>query len=452
MTQSNLWAFSISGDLPILTVSIADIHEVDLLKQILTAHAFWRLRGLKVDLVILNEEIASYENPLNEQLNRIILSQTHGIEMGKPGGVYLLNSDQMREEDVLLILSVSSVHLVAARGFLRQHLASPIEPLHYPSRLTVNKKIKENPSNALSFLELPYFNGLGGFTPDGKEYVIYLGANTSTPAPWINVIANQQFGTIVTETGLGCTWYGNSQTNRLTPWSNDPVLNPVSDTIYIRDDQTGTYWTPTPSPIRELDAYRTRHGQGYTRFEHNSHGIEQDLLIFVPVDKEGGLPLKIQKLTLTNKSSQKRKLSLFAYSEIVLGTDKEETQMHVMTNLDLETQGLFATNRYNSDYRDHVAFISSNVPINSYTGNRTEFIGRNHNLANPAALKRKALSDQTGAGFDPCLSLQANIELEPSEKERSSLLWDTPLRWKMQDSLSTLQKILIGSVMFLLKL
>ncbi len=417
LTQSSLWAHSISGDLPIVVISIADIHEADLVKQILTAHAFWRMRGLQVDLIILNEEADSYEHPLYEQLNRIVHSQNYGIEMGKPGGVFLLNVDHLSKEEVLLILSVARVHLVAARGFLRQHLASPIEPTHYPSRLVVNKKISEVPSQPLSFLELPYFNGIGGFTGDGKEYVIYLGHGTHTPAPWINVIANPQFGTIVTESGLGVTWYGNSQTNRLTPWSNDALLNPICDTLYIRDDQTGAFWTPAPSPVRELDAYRIRHGQGYTCFEHNSHGIEQNLTVFVPCDESDGLPLRIQKLSVLNRSSNKRTLSLFSYSELVLGTDKEETQMHVCTSWDLESQGLFAFNNYNCDYANHVAFVCSNERVSSFSGNRTEFIGRNHNLANPAALRRKSLSGQTGAGFDPCAALHVNIELQPGEQK-----------------------------------
>lgn len=417
LPKSRLWAHSISGDLPIIAVSIADIHEIDLIKQVLTAHALWCMRGLKVDLVILNEESISYESPLYEQLERVIHSQIHCGLIGEPGGIFLLNSDQISEEDALLIQSVAAVHLVAARGFLRQHLASPIEPAHYPSRLVINKKIPEDPSNPLPFMELPYFNGLGGFTQDGKEYAIYLGPNTNTPAPWINVIANPKFGTIVTESGLGCTWYGNSQTNRLTPWSNDPLLNPIGDILYIRDDKTGTVWTPTPSPIREDDAYRIRHGQGYTRFEHNSHGIEQHLLVFVPIDESGGLPMRVQKLTLINRSNHKRSLSLFSYSELVLGGDKEDTQMHVITAWDLESGGLMAWNNFNCAYENHVAFACSSIPVDSYSGNRTEFIGRNHHSSNPAALKRKALSGQTGAGFDPCAALQVNIELEPGAQK-----------------------------------
>ncbi len=415
LSQSRLWAYGISGDLPIIAVTVADIHELELVKQVLLAHSFWRLRGLKVDLVLLNEEAESYEHPLFAHLQNIIYSNAYGSDIGQPGGIFLLNCDQMPEEDVVLILATARANLIAARGFLRQHLISPVETITYPSRLVIKNKIQDEPSRSLPFLELPYFNGLGGFTPDGREYVIHLDSNKHTPAPWINVISNPQFGTLVSESGLGSTWYGNSQTNRLTAWSNDPLLNPITDTIYIRDDELGTYWTSTPSPIRELDPYRIRHGQGYSRIEHNSHGIEQDLLVFVPVDESGGLPLRIQRLHLFNNTPRSRILSIFPYVEPVLGTNKEETQMHLITEWDLESQALFVYNHFNPDFCDHAAFVCSNLPITSYTGSRSEFIGRNHHAANPAALKRKSLSKTCGGGLDPCAALHVGLELKPGE-------------------------------------
>ena len=415
--QSNLWAYGISGDLPIVVVSVADIHEMDLVKQVLTAHIFWRLRGLKTDLVILNEESTGYEHPLYEQLQRLIQGFSTQIEIGKSGGAYLLNSDQIPEEDIILLLAVSRANLIAARGSLRQQLVAPMEATTYPGHLEPDPKAKEFPSSPLPFVELKFFNEIGGFSPDGREYMIFLGPGLQTPAPWINVIANPNFGTMVAETGLGSTWYGNSQTNRLTPWSNDPVLNPLSDIVYIRDDDLGTFWTATPGPIRELDPYRVRHGQGYSRFEHNSHGIEQDLTIFVPLDDKGGLPLRVQRLRLKNSTDAKRHLSVYAYTEWVLGIDREKTQMHIITEWDAESQSLFAFNRYNADYGNHLAF-SCSIPLAlSYTCNRTEFLGRNGDASNPAALKRKKLAGLTGAAFDPCAALQVHVELEPHEEK-----------------------------------
>lgn len=413
--QSHLWAYGISGDLPIIVVNVADIHEIDLVKQVLIAHSFWRMRGLKTDLIIINEESTGYEHPLFDQVQRIIQSHAHHTDIAKPGGVYLINADQLPEEDLILILSVARVNLVAARGSLRQQLVSPTETIKRSERLLVNNRIKDFPSKPLPFLELAYFNKLGGFTSDGREYVIYLDADQTTPAPWINVIANSQFGALVSESGLGCTWYGNSQTNRITSWSNDPLLNTISDTIYIRDNDLGISWTPCPSPIRERDPYRIRHGQGYTVFEHNSHGLEQELLVFIPVDEEGGKPVRIQKLRLYNSSPQSRSLSLFAYSEIVLGSHKEETEMHIITDWDPESQALFAYNHYHPDFSNSLAFACASPMPTSFTGNRTEFLGRNNQTSNPESLKRKTLSGSTGVAIDPCFALQVSVQIEPGE-------------------------------------
>lgn len=414
--QSGLWTQGISGDLPIVVVTVGDIYDVDLVKQLLLAHAFWCLRGLKVDLIILNEEEIGYMQPLQEHLQSLIQAYSYRGQIDTPGGVFLRNLNLIPAETLNLILSVAGAVLVGARGALRQQLVSPKQKSTYPPKLLVNEKIKEEPSRPLPFLELPYFNGLGGYTPDGRSYVIYLGPAKSTPAPWINVLANPQFGTLVSESGLGCTWYGNSQTNRLTPWSNDPLLDPISDAIYIRDEELGTVWTPTPAPIRELDAYRIKHSQGYTNFEHNSHGIGQELLIFVPVNDDGGLPVRIQRLRLSNHSSHRRRLTLTAYSEWVLGGDKEDTQMHLVTEWDIESQALFAYNRYNPDFGSHVAFACSILPITSFSGDRTEFIGRNCSTSSPEALNRKSLSGHTGAALDACAALQVLIEINPGEE------------------------------------
>jgi len=415
--QSGLWAQGISGDLPIVVVTVGDIYDVDLVKQLLIAHTFWSLRGLKVDLIIFNEEETGYTQPLQEHLQSQVQAHSYHNQINKPGSVFLKNIDQISPDELNLIFSVAHAVLIASRGLLRQQLVSPKAKVTYPPKLIINEKVKEEPSRPLPFLELPYFNGLGGYTADGRSYVIYLGPNTNTPAPWINVLSNPQFGMLVSEAGLGCTWYGNSQTNRLTPWSNDPLLDPISDTIYIRDEEMGTVWTPTPAPIRELDAYRISHSQGYTRFEHNSHGIEQELLVFVPVNDEGGLPLRIQRLRLTNHSSHRRRLTLTAYTEWVLGGDKEETQIHVITEWDSESKALFAYNRYHPYFGGHVAFSCSTRPIASYSGDRTEFLGRNRSTASPEALSRKSLSGHTGASLDPCSALQVLLEIDPGKEE-----------------------------------
>lgn len=411
---SGLWAQGISGDLPIVVVLIGTSSEMDFVREILIAHTFWSLRGLKVDLVILNEEETAYQHPIEDNLQKMILVHSQRNQPETPGGVFVRNSQKMPEDELNLILLEARAVMVAARGPLRQQLVSPLPPANYAKSLVRKKNIPELPSRPLPFLELPYFNGLGGYSVDGKEYVIYLGPETVLPAPWINVIANPQFGTLVSETGLGSTWYGNSQSNRLTPWSNDPVLNPISDTIYLRDNEMGTFWTPTPGPIRELDPYRVSHGQGYSRFEHNSHGLEQELHLFVPMNQEGGLPLRIQKLTLFNNSPRNRILSATSYADWVLGSFREEAMMHVYTEWDQESQALFAWNKTHPDFGNCVAFTTTLTPPDSYTGDRTEFIGRNRTLKVPDAMMRESLSARVGGGLDPCGAIQKVFSL-PSQ-------------------------------------
>ncbi|MBX6771433.1 MAG: hypothetical protein IRY83_06890, partial [Chloroflexi bacterium] len=412
--QSRLWTHGISGDLPILLVTIGDRRDADLVSEALVAHTFWRRRGFKADLVILDEQPGGYTQPLRDYLRALIQAHVPYVGADQPGGIFLRAVEHMAAEDVLLLHTVARAVLVAARGPLVQQLSAPTEVV-LPPPLNANPRVPEEPSAPLPFLELPYFNGIGGFTGDGREYAIYLGPGVQTPAPWVNIIANPTFGALISESGQGFVWYGNSQANRLLPWSNDPVSDPSGDAIYIRDDESGRFWTPTPLPVRELDAYRARHGQGYTVFEHNSHAIEQEMVTFVPMDEAGGAPVRIQRLRLRNRSSHRRRLSVIAYAEWVLGESREDTQMHVVTSWDAESQALLARNVYHPDFGSRVAFASVNLPITSYTADRTEFLGRNGSRAHPAALARQTLSGRSGAGLDPCAALHVVIELEPGQ-------------------------------------
>ena len=414
--QAGLWAYSISGDLPIALVAVGEARDMGLVRQMLQAHTYWRMHGLVADLVILNEEASSYTQSLHEKLDNLI--QSHGASTGseQPQGIYLRNADLIPAEDLALLRAAANVVLVAARGTLPQQIAASAPEAPALPEPKARKQDPRDPSAPLPFMELPFFNSLGGFTPDGREYAIYLGPAIHTPAPWTNVIANPAFGTIVSETGSGFTWQGNSQRNRLTQWSNDPVMDPPNEAIYIRDEETGIYWTPTASPIREETAYRARHGAGYTVFEHNSHGIEQELTVFVPMDDQGGEPIKLQKLVLRNDSGRPRKLSLTYYVEWTLGETRESSQMHVVTAWDQDSQVMLARNHYHPDFSDRVAFATVNAPTTAYTGDRTAFLGRNRSLGNPAAMEHARLSGRTGAGLDPCAAVQVTLNLTPGEQ------------------------------------
>ena len=422
--QKALWAYGISGDLPILVVTIDDRRDINVVRQALAAHTFWRLRGFKADLVILNEQAGGYNQDLTEQLSNLALSMSHHVGLNQPGGIFLRTADTLPEEDLNLLFAVARVVLVAPRGGLARQLLNLTAPPELPPRLRPTGNYSEEPSPDLPFMTLPYFNGKGGFTEDGREYAVYLERGSdqgiaTTPAPWSNVIANPDFGMLVSEAGQGFAWSGNSQSNRLTPWSNDPVSDVSGDAIYIRDEDTGTFWTPTPLPIRENDPYRARHGQGYSIFEHNSHAIEQELTFWVPtgIEAEDAMPpCRVQTLKLRNRSSRRRRLSVTCYVEWILGTTREETQSQIVTQWDTDAGILLAHNKYHPDFGSRVAWLSSVPPADSFTADRTSFLGRNGSPNSPDALRRKGLSERTGAGLDACGALQVLATLEPGEE------------------------------------
>jgi len=420
--QRALWRQGISGDLPIVVVMIGHIRDIEVVREILTAHTFWHLRGLKADLVLVSEELPSYEEPLAGDLRRLIEAQAHLTGVDQPGGVYLRSATKISKEELITLQAAARMVLVASRGTLRQQLGATTPVTVKPQLLSPGQQFKEEPSAPLAFLELKYFNGLGGFTEDGKEFVTYLGPDQQTPLPWINVMGNSKFGALVSEAGADCVWGSNSQNDRLTPWFNDPISDPPGTAIYIRDEDIGAVWSPTPQPIRESDAYRARHGQGYTTFEHNSHAIEQILVIFVPIDDTGGLPVRLQRLRLRNSSSRRRKLTVTFYATLVLGSDPEETGMHVVTKWDLQSQSLFARNTYEPELCERIGVAASTPAPTSFTGDRTAFIGRNHSLRDPAAMEHERLTKDTGAGLDPCAALQVVVEIDPEQTAEITFL------------------------------
>jgi cyclic beta-1,2-glucan synthetase len=420
--QRALWRQGISGDLPIVVVMIAHLRDIEIVREILTAHTFWHLRGLKVDLVIVNEEMAGYDDPLTNQLRRLAEAQVHLTGVDQPGGVYLRSASKITKEELIVLQAAARIVLVAARGTLRQQLAATARVAAKPRQLVRSQRFREEPSAPLAFVDLKYFNGLGGFTQDGKEFVIYLGPGRQTPLPWVNIMANSNFGALVSESGAEFVWGSNSQNDRLTPWFNDPISDPPGTAIYIRDDDLGVVWSPTPQPIREKDAYRTRHGQGYTTFEHNSHAIEQRLVTFVPIDDAGGQPVRLQRLRLRNSSSRRRKLTVTSYASLVLGSYTEENGMHVVTKWDLESQSLFARNCYEPELCERIAFAASTPVPASFTGDRTAFIGRNRSLRDPAAMEHERLTGDVGAGLDPCTALQVVVEIDPGRTAEVTFL------------------------------
>jgi cyclic beta-1,2-glucan synthetase len=418
-----LWAHGISGDLPIVMVRIDEVDDLDIVRQLLRAHEYWRLKLLDVDLVILNEHGASYAAGLNDALEALVrASQSSLVQDGPPGhgGVHILRGDQMPAGDRTLLLTAARAVLLSRRGSLADQvirLERPEPPAVPAAPFATGHTGSEAPGPRP---ELEFFNGLGGFADRGREYVTLLGPGQSTPAPWLNVIANASFGFQVSESGSGYTWSGNSRENQLTPWSNDPVNDPVSEAIYVRDDDSGDLWGPTAQPIRcEESTYVVRHGAGYSRFEHLHNGIQLNLVQFVPLDD----PLKISVLTIVNRSGRSRRLSVAAYAEWALGTSRGSSAPGIVTSLEPETRSILVRNPWNTEFAGRVAFLDLGGRQTTWTADRTEFLGRNGGPDRPAGLNRGHLLGGTaGAGLDPCAALQTSFELPDGEQTRVLVL------------------------------
>ncbi len=412
--QSGLWGYSISGDLPIVLLRIEDQANITLARQLIQAHAYWRLKGLAVDLVVWNEDHAGYRQVLHDKIMGLIAA---GVEINladRPGGVFVRSADQIAEEDRILFQGVARAIIRDSRGTLADQMnyRSRAEPIVPELETTKTRRTLPTKVQAMPRPDLKFFNGIGGFTPDGREYVISTSSGQVTPAPWVNVLANPEFGTVVSETGSAYTWCENAHEFRLTPWSNDPVSDPGGEAFYLRDEERGYFWSPMPYPSRGATPYVTRHGFGYTVFEHTEIGIKSEAWVYVAMDG----PVKFTVLKVRNQSGRARRLSASGFAEWVLGDVRPKTVMHIVTEIDLQSGAVFAHNPYNAEFGNRVAFFNVDHATRTVSADRTEFIGRNGTLAFPAAMNRTRLSGRVGAALDPCAAIHVAFDLEHGEE------------------------------------
>jgi cyclic beta-1,2-glucan synthetase len=414
---STLWANGISGDRPIVLVRIEDENDLALVRQLLRAHDYWKMKQLSADLVILNERATSYVQDLQQSLDAMVranqaMPRLAGDEVN--GQVFLLRADLIPAETRALLLSAARAVLTGGAGTLAEQInrARDKKPGTAPPRRAFAPAPADVPPPRP---QMEFFNGLGGFALDGREYVTILDGGQRTPAPWVNIVANPDFGFTVSADGSGFTWAKNAQQYQITPWSNDATSDPPGEAIYIRDEDTGEVWTPTPLPIREkTGGYVARHGQGYSRFEYTAHGIALELTLFVPKDDA----VKIARLKIVNRSVRARRLSVTAYAEWVLGQNRAAAAPFVFTEINPATGAIFAQNPWNDQFGSRVAFADLGGKQLAWTGDRTEFLGRDGTLERPLALALgQPLSNRVGAGFDPCGALQAPVRLNPTGSE-----------------------------------
>jgi cyclic beta-1,2-glucan synthetase len=412
--QSGLWSHAVSGDVPIVLVQIADPTNIELVHQLVQAHAYWRLKGLTVDLVIWNEDQAGYRQQLHDQILGLIAAGVEAHVMDRPGGIFIRPADQISSEDRILFQTVARVILSDSRGTLAEQInrRSPLEKRMPRLRPTRNHRPELAAVSGRPRRDLILGNGLGGFTPDGREYVITLAPGETTPAPWVNVLANPRFGTVISESGMAYTWSENAHEFRLTPWHNDPVSDASGEAFYLRDEESGYFWSPAPLPVGGATPYVTRHGFGYSVFEHSEGGIHSELWVYVAVDT----PIKFSVLTVRNLSGQARRLSATGYVEWVLGDLRPKSALHLITEIDPASGALFARNPYNTEFADRIAFFDVDDTARTFSGDRTEFIGRNGTLRNPAAMMRARLSSKVGAALDACAAIQVSFDLAAGQE------------------------------------
>ncbi len=430
LSQSALWRFGISGDEPIVLIALNDPDQSKLAQEVLLAHEYLRLRGIKFDLVILNEYPGGYLQNLQEELDFMIHSGYSRDFVERRGGVFLRNLTQLSEEEVILLFSVANVVLYGNRGALATQLsfAQKIDPVVARKKSLRSVAITgfKPPAEPLQFP-----NGIGGFSDEGKSYTMTILGNQLPPQPWSNVVANKEFGFLITESGAGFTWSDNSRENRMTPWSNDPVSDPFGEVVYIRDQESGAYWSPTPRPVLHGEKVKVKHAFGYSEFTTQVNQIFSKLTVSGSTSEK----VKWWHLELVNGDMAERKLEIFLYLEWLLGVSREEHGRHIQGNFDSETQILYATNPYNIDFNGQVAFVGSSQVLHSFTTSKREFIGRHGDPSCPEALEQPnlsaslghifagtrstpvRLSGQVGGGFDSCAALKVQVTLAPGERQ-----------------------------------
>ena len=455
-----LWSNGISGDWPILLAGIESVSGLPTLQQVFSAHRYWRRRGMTIDLVVLNTQPYSYQQELNDRITESMLATSGSGVADAPGGIFIRQLGALDPDDQRMIAATARVRitcdgrslarilaerrilqadapegapepapprrverstpplqLLAARirsgaaslmGLSREPAAWPEEAADHPHAL--------NPAPAAPS-QLRFDNGLGGLTPR-DDYWIRVQGDRLPPAPWANVIANPHGGFVVTERGGGVSWAGTSHFFRLTPWHNDPVSDPVGDVVYLRDEETGEFWSATPAPVRSGAPYVIEHRPGTTSFEHEHDGIATHLSLGLA----GEEAIKVSLLRVTNREGRPRRLSVICYAEWTLGVLREHTQHQVRTSFDPERQALFAHNPYDPQFAPWMAFAALSEPVTGHTGDRREFVGRNGTLADPEALRRAALQGSTGPGLDPCAALMCSLDLPPGATREVAVL------------------------------
>ncbi|MFA6290446.1 MAG: glucoamylase family protein, partial [Victivallales bacterium] len=411
--QSSLWRYGISGDLPIMLIHITDSSGIELVRQAVRCYAYYRNKGLRIDLVIWVDTLAGYRQPLRDEINGMISSDSEAQMLDQHGGIFIRTTDQIPEEDRSLLQAAARVYMTDRAGTFTEQVARKSRSEPKMSRFVPKRTAPSGEEDIpITRTDLIFFNGYAGFTQDGREYVIILAPGVVTPAPWVNVLSNSGFGSVIGETGSVYTWLENARQFRITPWYNDPVGGTSGEAFYLRDEQTGAFWSPTPGQARGTTTYVCRHGLGYSAFEHRQNNIFSETMVYVPVDA----PVKVTIIKIRNLSDRERRVSATAFAECASGELQGRSSMHIVSRIDPQTNAIFLTNSFNIEFSNVVVFAQTSESERTYTCDRKEFIGRNGSLESPAAMFRHGLSNRVGPAIDPCVAIQTCVTIPPGQE------------------------------------
>ena len=413
--QSELWKYGISGDLPIILVKIKDVNDSYVIKQVLKAYEFFKTKNIQIELVILDEEKYSYDNYVKEEIESAILNQHMAYLKNQKGGIFSLVKSEIDKKDISLLELLAIIIVDSSKGGLENNIKDIEEDY------LEKNKVQETEVFPTSFIEendedidvlsdsenLKYCNEYGGFSNDGKEYLIRVNKNNRLPTVWSHILSNEKFGTVITENMGGYTWYKNSRLDRVTSWENEPNYDIPSEIIYLVDKESGKAWSLGLNPMPDDRNYNVVYGFGYAKYIHKSNGIEQEMEVFVPEDDS----CKISILNLKNVTPNKKKIKLYYYTKQVLGEDEIKTNGYINTLFDKNNNFIYAKSIYKTDEQNYFSYISCNEKIKSYTGDKKFFVG-DGNLGNPEAIKKTKLNDDSGLGKNSCMAMEIEIELE----------------------------------------
>jgi len=416
--RGGLWAHGLTSDLPVVVVRVDHPDFNELLHEVLLAHEFWRLNGVTVDIVVLNEEPPGYMQPQQEAIMSVVRSSPAATQVDQRGGVFVRRTRDLTEEELSLLVADARVLLMASRGSLaRQMRKLAGDPTARPRDLEPPRKPQKIVCEPAPRAERAFDNGIGGFEDDGRTYAMTVSATKLPPMPWSNVMSGPHFGALVTESGSSFTWFGNSQRHRLTPWSNDPVCDPSGETFFVRDEEDGSSWSPTPLPAGGAAEFNVKHSVGWSSFEHTRCDLAHELLVFTSASE----CVKTWRLRITNRGRRARRLSVFGIVEWVLGSTRERSRVSIVTDWDPAVPALLAQNPL-SLHPERCAFFAASKAVASFSGDRDEVIGAFGSRALPSALGRVALSGHVGSGLDPCGALQVSVAIAPGETAEVSFV------------------------------